>query len=233
MPIRLPSLDIPDAEKHGLSEADVHSTLFEPDMGSLGYLPRTSSRADGDYFVEQRSLAVRRLKSQRATGRYDGLYLSGNSPIVLCEIKRFDALDSPHALDTAIRQLQDYAQSEDFQSAPPFLLLYCGRPDKTRFFRLETVADPMLLGQLEYEELGEPWAWERIKGFQLRGEFAQEVVTAQRLREILLYHLDRIEDSLRVQVNQAIQVAKATATPPLLGDFGRWLPSASPMSSTR
>ena len=179
MPIRLPSLDIPDAEKRGLSEADVHSTLFEPDMQSLGYPTRASSQADGDYFVEQRSLAVRRLKSQRATGRYDGLYLTGNSPIVLCEIKRFDALDSQHALDTAIRQLQDYAQSEDFASAPPFLLLYCGKPDKTRFFRLKTVADPTLFGQLDYEELGEVWAWERIKDFQLRGAFAQEVVTAR------------------------------------------------------
>ena len=69
MPIRLPSFDIPDPEKRDLSEADVHSTLFEPDMQALGYPPRTASQAAGDYFVEQRSLAVRRLKSQRSASK--------------------------------------------------------------------------------------------------------------------------------------------------------------------
>ena len=63
MPIRLPSLNIPDAQKLTFSEADVHSTLFEPDMQALGFPPRTSSQADGEYFVEQRTLAVRRLRS--------------------------------------------------------------------------------------------------------------------------------------------------------------------------
>ena len=89
-PLRLPSFDLPESERRRLSEADVHSTLFEPDMQALGYPPRTSSQADGEYFLEQRTLAVRRLKSQRATGRYDGLYLIGNTPVVLCEIKRHD-----------------------------------------------------------------------------------------------------------------------------------------------
>ena len=107
MPIRLPSLNIPDAQKLTFSEADVHSTLFEPDMQVLGFPPRTSSQADGEYFVEQRTLAVRRLRSHQATGRYDGLYLIGNSPVVLCEIKRFDALDASGEFDRAKRQLID------------------------------------------------------------------------------------------------------------------------------
>jgi hypothetical protein len=102
--IRLPSLDIPDGQKRAFSEADVHSTLFEPDMRALGFPARTSSQADGEYFVEQRSLAIRRLKSGHATGRYDGLYLIGNAPTVLCEIKRFEALDGSQATTSRIRR---------------------------------------------------------------------------------------------------------------------------------
>jgi hypothetical protein len=123
-PIRLPSLEIPEAQKRDYSEAEVHSTLFEPDMGALGYPPRTSSQADGEYFREQRTLAVRRLKSGRVTGRYDGLYLIGNSPVVLCEVKRYEALDSPPEFEKAKRQLIGYAHSEDFAIPPPFLVLY-------------------------------------------------------------------------------------------------------------
>ena len=115
-PIRLPSLEIPEAQKRDYSEAEVHSTLFEPDMGALGYPPRTSSQADGEYFREQRTLAVRRLKSGRVTGRYDGLYLIGNSPVVLCEVKRYEALDSPPEFEKAKRQLIGYAHSEDLRS---------------------------------------------------------------------------------------------------------------------
>jgi hypothetical protein len=221
--VRLPSLDVADSAKRAYSEADVHSTLFEPDMRTLGYPGRTSSQADGEYFLEQRTLAVRRLRSQRETGRYDGLYLIGNLPVVLAEIKRYEALDSQSELDRATEQLQDYARSADFAAPPPFLVLYCGKPERNRFFRLKTVADPSLLGELEYDELNEIWDWQRVKDFQLRGEFAQEVVTAKRLREILLYHLDRIEDSLRVQVNQAIQIVRTGEPPALVGDFGRWL----------
>src|SRR4051794_31437211 len=120
-PIRLPSIDIPEALKRQFSEADVHSTLFEPDMQALGYPPRTSSQADGEYFVEQRSLALRRLKSGRTTGFYDGLYLLGNSPVVLCELKRYDALVSPADWERAKQQLIGYATSEDFVVPPPFL----------------------------------------------------------------------------------------------------------------
>ncbi|MGH9323996.1 MAG: N-6 DNA methylase, partial [Vicinamibacteria bacterium] len=202
----------------------MHSTLFEPDMRMLGFPPRESSQADGEYFREQRTLALRRLKSARDTGRYDGLYLIGNSPIVLCEIKRFGELDSQNQLDRAVTQLQDYARSEDFTAPPPFLVLYCGKLDRTQFFRLRTVTDGTLLGEAEYELLGtEVWEWDRVKQFQLRGSFAEEVVTRDRLREILLYHLDRIEDSIRVQVSQAIQIVTADEPPALLGDFGRWL----------
>ena len=223
-PAHPPSLDISEAEKRRFSEAEVHSTLFEPDMRALGFPARESSQADGEYFREQRTLALRRLKSGRETGRYDGLYLIGNQPIVLCEIKRYDELDSPGQLEQAVRQLQAYAQSEDFISPCPFLVLYCGKLDRTRFFRLRTVADGTLLGEVEYEDLGtEIWEWERVKAFQLRGAFAEEEVTRDRLREILLYHLDRIEDSIRTQVNQAIQIVSSDQPPALLSPFGRWL----------
>lgn len=165
-----------------------------------------------------------RLKSARDTGRYDGLYLIGNSPVVLCEIKRYGELATQGQLDRAVAQLQDYARSEDFAAPPPFLVLYSGKLDRTQFFRLRTVTDGTLLGEAEYEHLGtEVWEWDRVKQFQLRGSFAEEVVTRDRLREILLYHLDRIEDSIRVQVSQAIQVVTADEPPALLGDFGRWL----------
>ena len=33
--IRPPSLDVPEFEKRGFSEADAHSTLFDPDMIAL------------------------------------------------------------------------------------------------------------------------------------------------------------------------------------------------------
>jgi len=220
--LRLPSLDIPESQKQTYSEADVHAKLFEPDMNALGYPSRTGSQADGEYFVEQRTLATRRLKSQKTTGRYDGLYLIGNAPVVLCEIKRYEAVDSVLEWERAKRQLIDYAGSEDFAKPPPYLVLYCGKPTRSRFFRLKTVVDPSLLGQLEYEELDEIWSWDRVRKFQLRGEFAQEIVDAGRLREILLYHLERIEDSLRLQVNQATQVVKSESAT-LVGEFGKWL----------
>ena len=69
-PVRPPSLDVPEHEKRGFSEAEIHSTLFERDMRALGYPVRESSQADGEYFREQRTLALRRLKTQRSTGRY-------------------------------------------------------------------------------------------------------------------------------------------------------------------
>jgi hypothetical protein len=181
--IRLPSLDVSEALKRGFSEADVHSTLFESDMRILGYPARTSSQADGEHFVEQRSLAIHRLRSGRSTGRYDGLYLVGNSPVVLCEIKGYESLDSSGDWERAKRQLIDYAKSEDFAVPPPFLVLYCGKPERNRFFRRKTLADPSLLGEIEYEELDEIWSWDRIKEFQLRGEFALEEVTRERLLE--------------------------------------------------
>lgn len=221
--LRLPSLDIPDAQKRTFTEADVHSKLFEPDLNALGYPPRTNTEADGEYFQEQRYLALRRLKTQRASGAYDGLYLIGNSPLVLCELKRYDALDSPAAFEAAKRQLIGYAQSEDFAEPPPFLILYCGKPERTRFYVRRTMADASLLGEVEYEELDEVWEWRRTKEFQLRGEFALEVVDRDRLREILLHHLDRIENDLRSQVAQAVQVVKSDAPPPLVGEFGQWL----------
>ena len=127
-PLTLPSQQIPEGEKQALTEAEVHSKLFEPDMVSLGYPPRTNNQAHGDYFREQRSLAMRRLKSGRERGHYDGLYMVGNSPVVLCEIKRYEMLDTERKFEAAARQLQDYARSEDFEEPPPFLLLYCGKP---------------------------------------------------------------------------------------------------------
>jgi hypothetical protein len=220
--IRLPSVDVPAEQKQAYTEADVHAKLFEPDMAELGYPRRTNTQADGEYFLEQRRLAVRRLKSQRATGAYDGLYLIGNSPVVLCEIKRYGAIDSSTAFETAKRQLIAYARSEDFAEPPPFLVLYCGKAERNRFFLRKTVADSSLLGEAEYEELHEFWPWERVKQFQLRGEFAQEVVSPERLLEILLYHLDRIEDDLRPAVVHAVQLV-SDRPPQLLTPFGRWL----------
>ena len=221
-PLHLPSGDVPESQKRGFSEADVHSTLFEPDMRSLGFPPRTSNQADGEYFVEQRSLAMRRLRSGKSTGWYDGLYLIGNSPVVLCELKRYDGLDSVAEWERAKRQLKDYAGSDDFAVPPPFLVLYCGKSDRNRFFRRKTVADPTLFGEAEYEELDELWSWDRIKEFQLRGEFALEEVTRDRLLEILLYHLDRIEDDMRPQVVHGVQVV-SEKRPAILTSFGEWL----------
>ena len=125
--IRLPSLEIPESQKRAYSEAD------------------------GEHFREQRTLAVRRLKTGAATGRFDGLYLIGNSPVVLCEIKRYDAIDAPGEFEKAKQQLVAYARSDDFAEPPPFLVLYCGKPERTRFFVRKTVADPSLLGNLEYD----------------------------------------------------------------------------------
>lgn len=153
---RLPSLDVPEAEKRLYTEADVHSKLFEADLAVLGYPARTSSQADGDHFLEQRALAVRRLKSRvdrTQRGHFDGLYLVGNAPVVLCEIKRYDVLDTDLALANAARQLTEYARSEDFQTPPPFLLLYCGKPDRTRFYRRLPVLDDAAAAQVEYERL--------------------------------------------------------------------------------
>jgi type I restriction-modification system DNA methylase subunit len=223
-PTPWPSLDIPESQKRTFSEADVRSTLFELDMTFLGFPAGTSTQADGEYFIEQRTLALRRLKSGRETGRYDGLYLIGNSPIVLCELKRYDAIDSVAAFDEAKRQLVAYAASEDFEIPPPFLLLYSGKPSRTQFFRLKNVGDATLFDAAEYEELPEPWTWEQVKSFHLRGRFAEEVVDRERLREILLHHLDRIEDDLRAQVIQAIRVVRSgDETPHVIGEFGRWL----------
>lgn len=126
-PVRLPSLDISDEEKSRYSEADVRSTLFEADMAALGYPPGTNTQADGEYFQEQHRLAVRRLKGAQTLGAFDGLYLIGNAPVVLCELKRYEAIDAPQAFENAKAQLIGYAQSEDFRLPPPFLLLYSGK----------------------------------------------------------------------------------------------------------
>jgi hypothetical protein len=67
-PIRLPSLDVPDEQKRLYSEADVRSKLFEGDMAALGYPPLAATQADGEYQLEQRSLALRRLKTRRERG---------------------------------------------------------------------------------------------------------------------------------------------------------------------
>ena len=227
MTIRLPSLDVPLHEKRAFSEAEVHSKLFEPDMMALGYPSRTRTQGDGAHFQEQGRLALRRLRSRedrQARGFYDGLYLVGNAPVVLCELKRYDSLDGLLAVNRAISQLKRYALSEDFAVPPPFLLLYNGRADRTRFFRRKVMSDGSLLDESAYEELPELWSWERVKGFQQRGSFAEEVVDAQRLLDILLDHLDRIEDDLRVDVAHAVRLV--TASDPhreLLTAFGRSL----------
>jgi type I restriction-modification system DNA methylase subunit len=218
---QLPTASVPDDEKRRYSEADVHAKLFEPDMASLGYPPRTAGQADGEYFLEQGHLALRRLKSRRERGRYDGLYLIGNAPVVLCELKRHDAIDSDREYEKAKQQLIDYARSEDFESPPPFLLLYSGKPSRSAFFRLKTVVDTHTTA--EYELLEEIWEWSRAKEAHLRGAFAEEVVSDERLLEILLFHLDRIEDDLRADVLHAVEIVSRDEPPALLTDFGQWL----------
>ncbi len=223
---RPPSLEVPEAEKHAYTEAEVHSKLLEKDLTALGYPARTSSQADGEYFQEQRALAMRRLKSRidrRQRGHFDGLYLIGNSPVLLCEVKRYDVLDTDGELAKAVRQLKDYAGSEDFKTPPPFLLVYCGKPDRTRFYRRRSMIDDTLLDQVEYELLPEIWTWERIKDAHVKGQFAEEVVDRKRLLEILLHHLDGIEDDLRADVTHAVQIAAGKEMPRVLSQFGRWL----------
>jgi len=221
---RPPSLDIPESEKSAYTEADVHSKLFEPDMVALGFPPRTANQADGEWFQEQRALALRRLKSGRTRGQHDGLYLIGNSPIVLCELKRYDGLDSPRELEKAKQQLIEYALSEDFSPPPPFLVLYCGKPERTVFWMLRSLADGTLIDEQPYEELGsEVWSWGRIVSFRRKGEFAKEEVNAERLLEILLHHLDRIEDDLRKDVAQAVRIVGSEKPPGIVSGFGQWL----------
>ncbi|MEX0674097.1 MAG: N-6 DNA methylase [Gaiellaceae bacterium] len=219
----MPSLDVSEADKRRYSEADVLSKLFEPDMAALGYPPHSATQADGEHFLEQGRLAVNRLKSGAGSGFFDGLYLIGNAPVVLCELKRYDALDSQADFERAKTQLVDYARSDDFDEPPPFLVLYSGKPERTRFFVRKTVSEPGLLAERAYEELDEIWEWSRVKEFQLRGAFALEVVDPDRLRKILLYHLDRIEDDLRSQVNQAIQVVKDPQSLAASSGLGKWL----------
>lgn len=210
-----------------LHQADVHSKLFEADAAALGYPPRTRTQADGEYFLEQRHLALRRLRTKvdrRQRGHYDGLYLIGNSPVLLCEIKRYDAVDSSTAFDDAVRQLKGYAASDDFETPPPFLLLYCGKPSRNRFFRRRTVLDASRREAVEYEELDELWSWERVKEAHARGRFAEEVVGGERLLEILLHHLDHIEDDLRRDVGHAVLVVTADDPSSLmLTPSGQWL----------
>jgi len=142
--LRLPSADVPEMEKRRFTEAEVHSKLFEKDMAALGFPPRTNTQADGEHFSEQRMLAARRLRSGKQRGYYDGLYLIGNSPVVLCELKAYEAIDSHAEFGRAVKQLQGYARSEDFAEPPPFLLLYCGKPERTRFYRRRLLADASL-----------------------------------------------------------------------------------------
>ena len=71
MKVEPPSLAIPEAEKRTYTEAEVHSKLFEADMVALGYPRRTNTQADGEWFQEQRTLALRRLRSKRDRGHHD------------------------------------------------------------------------------------------------------------------------------------------------------------------
>jgi len=226
------SHSVPEWEKRAYTEADVHAKLFEPEMATRGFPARTSTQAEGEHFLEQRRLAVHRLKSRRERGYYDGLYLLGNSPIVLCELKRYHGLDSERELRRAVEQLKSYALSEDFAVPPPFLLLYCGKPERTRFFRRRVVVDAPALAVDPYEELSEIWSWDRVKDAHLRGSFAEEVVGRERLLEILLHHLDRLEDDLRAPVTHAVQLVSADQPPSLLTPFGSWL-RENPAAMTR
>ena len=223
MAIHLPSLDVPAHEKRHFSEADVHSSLFEKDAQALGYPPRDSTEADGAYFQEQRSLALRRLAGKRSTGRYDGLYLIGNSPVMLVEIKRYDAIDADQDFARAKRQIINYALSGDFTSPPPFLFLYCGKTERNVFWRLKQVEDGAPVSASAYEPQPEPWSWQRIRDAHVKGEFSEEIVDRNRLLTILGYHLDRIADDIRPDVHHAVAVVSQEDPPEPLTLFGRWL----------
>ncbi len=220
----LPSDSVPEAEKSGYSEADVHSKLLESDLTHLGFPPRHNPQSAGEYAVEQKRLAVHRLQSREARrGHLDILYLIGNTPVVLVEVKRYDVLDTPSEFERATRQLKEYAMSTDFDEPPPFLMLYSGKDETTVAFR-RTVVDDHAEGD-PYEALDELWGWDRIKSYELRGSFAIEEVSAARLLEILTYHLDQLEDDLRPQVSHAADVVKSDGEGIPLTDFGEMLAS--------
>lgn len=65
-----------------------------------------------------------------------------------------------------------------------------------------------------------------------RGSFAEEVVGRDRLLEILLHHLDRLEDDLRAPITHAVQLVSAKAPPALVTAFGAWL-RENPAAMTR
>ncbi|MDQ3759064.1 MAG: hypothetical protein M3331_03870, partial [Actinomycetota bacterium] len=78
------------------------------------------------------------------------------------------------------------------------------------------MADSTLGDQLDYEELPEIWDWAQIRNAHVKGSFAQEVVDAIRLREILLHHLGQIEDDLRAPVKAAVEFVASEKEPPIL-----------------
>ncbi|MBA2536872.1 MAG: hypothetical protein H0V20_05475 [Actinobacteria bacterium] len=82
------------------------------------------------------------------------------------------------------------------------MLLYCGKPERTRFFRLKTVVDPSLLGEVEYEELPEPWTWDPVKSYHLRGESV--VRRVETIVEALKSDLEADVQSLRDEIDDLI-----------------------------
>ncbi|MGH2499018.1 MAG: Eco57I restriction-modification methylase domain-containing protein [Solirubrobacteraceae bacterium] len=138
--------------------------------------------------------------------------------MLLCELKLYEGFDRIADAARAEQQLLAYAESEDFETLPPFLLLYDGRPEEARFYRRRDGA-----AGYSYERLPEMWHWARIKDAQVRGSFATEVVDRGRLLQILLFHLDRIEDDVRADVAHAVRAVVPTERPAMLSDFGRWL----------
>lgn len=219
----LPSAEVPESEKSSFTEADVHSKLLETDLAKLGFPPRSNRQSAGEYSVEQQRLAVFRLKSHEARrGHFDILYLIGNSPVVLVEVKRYDVLDKDKDFERAKQQLMEYALSADFEVPPPFLILYSGKDATTIAFR-RTAVDATDSTTGLYEELDRLWTWDQIKNHELRGSFAVEEVTADRLLEILIHHLDRLEDDLRPQIIHAADVVKHDGKGIPLTEFGEFL----------
>lgn len=111
---RWPSLDIPDSQKRASSEADVRSTLFELDMRFLGYPPGTSTQADGEYFIEQRTLAAvlrrgpaRRLRCGGTSGRITDV-ARGRQGLATADDARFLArVDDPRVGAVGIASVVD------------------------------------------------------------------------------------------------------------------------------
>ena len=103
----------------------------------------------------------------------------------------------PADLERAKQQLIEYAGSEDFAARRRSLSSTAASPTRNRFFRRKTVADRSLLGRGRVRGArGDLDAGSGSRVSAPRRVRAKRS-TPDRLLEILLHHLDRIEDDMR------------------------------------